>query len=305
MGPATAAIDLGTNTARLLIGFAGPDGCISPVLVKRRITRLGGGFSREEGLSREARDRSIEALTDFADEMKHHGVGNYRAVATSAVRDAANGRQFCDEVLRVAGVGLEIIDGREEGILTLNGVLAGLDDCRGNFLIFDIGGGSTEYSLATDRQLLFTESMHLGVVRLTEGKGAPDRMTEKIDRELSLLESALAEAGLATLLPDTRLVGTAGTATTLAAISMKMTEYDYRKVNNYRMSLHDIREIYATLLPLSPADRLTIPGMEKGREDLIIAGMLVTLRTMERFGFSNLTVSDFGLLEGLFLSICR
>jgi len=304
MGTVTAAIDLGTNTARVLIGFTGADGTLRPLLVKRRITRLGGGFSREEGLSQSARDRSLAALTEFAGEMKRHGVKKYRAVATSAVRDASNGRLFCDEVLQATGISLEVIDSREEGVLTLNGVLSGLDDSTGNYLIFDIGGGSTEYTLATDRQLRFTESLRLGVVRLTEGKGEPDRMTEKIDRELAALESALDAAGLKSVLPGTSLVGTAGTATTLAAISMKMTEYDYRRVNNYRMTLREVREIYATLLPLSPAERLTIPGMEEGREDLIIAGMLVTLRTMERFGFEILTVSDFGLLEGLFLSVC-
>jgi exopolyphosphatase/guanosine-5'-triphosphate,3'-diphosphate pyrophosphatase len=303
MRPPAAAIDLGTNTARLLIGTRKPDGSFMPVLVKRRITRLGGGFTREEGLSREARDRSLAALADFAEEMKHHDVVNSRAVATSAVREAVNGRDFCDEVGKATGIRLEVIDGREEGLLTLNGVLAALAEPDGNYLIFDIGGGSTEYTLATDRKPLFTRSLPLGVVRLTEGKSGSVAMAEKIDRELDLLETAVASAGLGGLVPGATLVGTAGTATTLAAISMKMTDYDYRRVNNYRLLLHEVREIYATLLPLSPADRLAIPGMEKGREDLIVAGLLVTLRTMEKFGFDSLTVSDFGLLEGLFLSL--
>jgi len=298
-----AAIDLGTNTARLLIGFTAPDGSIRPLVIQRRITRLGGGFSETEGLSREAWDRSLAALADFAGELNRHGAGKIRAVATSAVRDAANGRAFCADVLKETGIRLEIIDSREEGILTLNGVLAALDEPAGTFLIFDIGGGSTEFTLATERRPLFTESLPLGVVRLTEGKKSERPMVEKIDRELAGLESAVTAAGLGEILAEATLVGTAGTATTLAAISMKMTEYDYRRVNNYTMPLREVREIYATLLPLSPPERLGVPGVEEGREDLIIAGILVTLRTMERFGFSHLKISDYGLLEGLFLAL--
>jgi exopolyphosphatase/guanosine-5'-triphosphate,3'-diphosphate pyrophosphatase len=303
MRPTVAAIDLGTNTARLLIGSKEPDGSIRSTIIKRRITRLGGGFTQAEGLSREAQIRSMEALADFAEEIKKHSAEKVRAVATSAVRDAANGRMFCADVMRTTGITLDVIDSREEGMLTLNGVLAGLDDPTGNFFIFDIGGGSTEYTLASERQPLFTESLPLGVVRLTEGKKEPERMVGKIDRELAGLEAAITAEGCRAFLTDATLVGTAGTATTLAAISMKMTDYDYRRVNNYSMTLREIREIYTALLPLSPGERLNIPGLEKGREDLIIAGALVTLLTMERFGFSRLKISDFGLLEGLFLTL--
>jgi exopolyphosphatase/guanosine-5'-triphosphate,3'-diphosphate pyrophosphatase len=95
------------------------------------------------------------------------------------------------------------------------------------------------------------------------------------------------------------LVGTAGTATTLAAISMKMATYDYRKVHNSILSIEKIRRIYSMLLPLSPEDRLAVPGLERGREDLIIAGTLINLHTMELFGFTTFKVSDYGLLEGL------
>lgn len=296
-----AAVDLGTNTARLLIGRAEPSGIIIPMVLKRRITRLGGGFTRETGISREAELRSIAALKDFAAEIQRHGANRVRAVATSAVRDAVNGKSFCDEIFRETGIRLEVIDSREEGLLTLRGVLAGISDTKGDLFVFDVGGGSTEYTLTRNREPLFTESLPLGVVRLTEGKKHREAMEEKISRELALLREKLAEEGLLELTKGATLVGTAGTATTLAAISMKMTEYDYRRVNNYTIPIGEIREILATLLPLSPGERLQVPGVEKGREDLIIAGILVTLKTMEIFGFEKLKVSDFGLLEGLLL----
>jgi len=98
------------------------------------------------------------------------------------------------------------------------------------------------------------------------------------------------------------LAGTAGTATTLAAISLEMQEYDYRRVNNHILDRGEIRRIFDILLPMSPSRRLTVPGLEPGREDLIIAGILVTLHTMDIFGFERMKVSDYGLLEGLIVA---
>jgi len=286
----------------LLIGYIEPSRSIRQVLIKRWITRLGGGFTREEGLVEDARERTVNALADFAEEMKRHGVTRVRAVATSAVRDAVNGASFCDEILEKTGIMIEVIDSRVEGLLTLQGVLAGIDDSSGGVLVFDIGGGSTEYILTLDGTPLFTESLPLGVVRLTEGKKDVASMVDKIFRELAILKSGLEKESFLELFKNVTLVGTAGTATTLAAISMKMTDYDYRRVNNYTLSIQEIRDIFAMLLPLTPGERLRVTGLEKGREDLIIAGILVTLETMVMFGFAHLKVSDFGLLEGVLLN---
>ena len=297
-----AAIDLGTNTARLLIGYGDSLRNIRPVVIKRWITRLGGGFTREEGIAEEAKERTVTAMVDFAEEIKKHCVTRVRAVATSAVRDAINRKSFCDEIFTKTGVNLEIIGSKEEGLLTLQGVLAGIDDSSGCLLLFDVGGGSTEYTLALDGKPLFTDSLPLGVVRLTEAKRDPASMVEKISRELTIFKTNLENGGFLNFFKRATLVGTAGTATTLAAISMKMTDYDYKQVNNHTLTLREIREIYATLLPMTPKERLRVPGLEKGREDLIIAGTLITLSTMEMFGFSHLKVSDFGLLEGVFLN---
>lgn len=302
MSQLNAAIDLGTNTARLLIGGRGDNGSIIPLLLKRYITRLGGGFSQNTGISSEAAERSIEALRDFADEIRRHGVSNIRAVATSAVRDAVNGNIFCERVFQETGIKLDVIDGEKEALFTLRGVLAGIDDKSGDFLIFDVGGGSTEYTLSHGDSPLFTRSLPLGVVRLTEGKITCEAMTDKVKRELDLLTGEMKRLGLLHDISKVTLVGTAGTATTLAAINLKMIDYDYRKVNNHTMTLAEIEDIYAELLPLPPAERLKIKGLEKGREDLIIAGILITINTMKIFGFNRIKVSDFGLLEGLLLT---
>jgi len=298
-----AAIDLGTNTARLFIGSLAGDGQLQPLVVRREIVRLGGGFTESAGISAEAWQRALGALVAFAADLRQYPVIRVRAVATSAVRDAMNGPAFCAAVAQETGINLEVIDGHEEGMLTLRGVRAGIVSTSDNLLVFDVGGGSTEYTIAAGARPVFTESLPLGVVRLTEGRGSCPAMAEKIDRELAGLWQRMQALQVQTYLARAELVGTAGTATTLAAISLGMVEYDYRQVNNYVVPRAEIQAIFDRLLPLSPQERLQVHGLERGREDLIIAGTLLTLHTMDRFGFDHLKVSDFGLLEGVFLSI--
>jgi len=297
-----ASIDLGTNTARLLIGSCA-DGIIERRHISRKITRLGGGFCQHKGLSIDAEERTITAIEDFAADLQRFKVGRLKAVATSAVRDAANRESFCRQVKARTGIQLEVISGEEEGRLTLKGVLSGLDTRPGTLVVFDVGGGSTEYTIAQGDKILYTKSLPLGVVRLTEGKGSVEAMEDKIERELDTLLLDLRSAGLTSIMPEATLVATAGTATTLAAIDLGLKDYDYRKVNNHTMSSTAINKIFSTLLPLSNAQRLEIAGMEAGREDLIIAGSLLTMKSMEKLGIETVKVSDFGLLEGVLLDL--
>lgn len=296
-----AAIDLGTNTSRLLIADRFDDGRFEQRVLERSIVRLGGGFCREQGLSDDAMQRAVACLKQFSETIRQQQVDQVRAVATSAVRDAANGAAFITRVLDETGIRLQMIDGVTEGSIGLAGFLAGLDQQPHQLLMFDVGGGSTEYTFARGASPLYVQSLPLGVVRLTEGKIGPAAMADKINRELDRLQQFFGAAG-ALVTADTLLVGTAGTATTLAAISLGMTEYDYRKVNNHILTATEITRIYELLLPLSPRERLQVPGLEQGREDLIIAGCLIILLTLERFGMTQMLVSDYGLLEGLIVA---
>jgi len=297
-----AAIDFGTNTARLLIADVAPDGTFEQVRIEREIVRMGGGFDRTHGLSPEAIERGVACMDRFARVLEGYDVCQLATAATSAVRDAANGSQFTDLIHSRTGIRLDVIDGEREGVLTLAGVMAGLPERPERLMVFDVGGGSTEYTSARNERPCFIRSLPLGVVRLTEGKITPAAMADKIDRELEGLKTAMMQSADSVPDGDTLLVGTAGTATTLAALSMRMETYDYRRVHNSVLELDEIRRLYDLLLPLRPEDRLKMPGLEKGREDLIIAGSLITLHTMERFNFRRFTVSDYGLLEGLVVS---
>jgi len=294
-----AAIDLGTNSARLLIGDR-DSSCLATIRVEREIVRLGGGFTNDCGLSKSAQGRALDCLKRFSGIMKEYGVQQIRASATSAVRDAVNGPYFVERVLKETGIKLAVIDGDLEGRLTVKGVMSGLDVSHDSVVVVDVGGGSTEITIADHDDILYVVSLPLGVVRLTEGFGTPQAMSARIYGILGSMQSEILSAGVC-IKPDSVMIATAGTATTLAAIKMEMVDYDYRRVNNFLISRTEIAEIYDRLLPLDHGERTLVPGLEKGREDLIIAGILIILQSMDSLGFTWLKVSDYGLLEGLAL----
>lgn len=300
MSTLCAAIDLGTNTARLLIGERTSAG-FTPLHMEREVVRLGGGFTDSKGLSIDSQKRSLECLKNFARIINKFGVKTVRASATSAVRDAVNGPDFVDTVFSKTGIRLTVIPGELEGVLTLKGVVSGLDRPYKNMFILDVGGGSTECTVAHNGQAQYVRSMPLGVVRLTEGFKSVPAMRERIHAVTSALVTDLLASGVS-IPVDCIFVATAGTATTLAAIQMEMVEYDYRRVNNFLLQRTEITKLFQLLLPLQPLERLAIKGLEKGREDLILSGMLIIMNIMDSFGFSEMKVSDFGLLEGLALS---
>lgn len=295
-----AAIDFGTNTARLLIAERSSAG-ITPVRVEREVVRLGGGFTDEYGLSDEAQERGLACLHRFSEIISGYGVKLVNASATSAVRDAINGRMFVEKVFQDTGIRLVVIDGDAEARLTLKGVLSALDCGSDTIVVLDVGGGSTEFTISRHGAPVFIKSMPIGVVRLTEGFRTTSEMIERVRLVIDQLANDLSSAGII-ISQDAELVGTAGTATTIAAIKLEMVDYDHHAVNNFTVSRSDIAEIFFSLSHLSLQERLSVKGLEKGREDLIIAGLVITTSVMDRFGFNRMKVSDFGLLEGLVLS---
>lgn len=294
-----AAIDVGTNTVRMLFGEV-LNGRVLPASYYRRITRLGGGATIEKGLSPEAMERTLSALTEMGAILRSSGVDAVRAVGTAALRNAGNGAHFVEKVRSVSGIPLEIIDGDEEASLCAKGVLSALRPRPDRCLIFDIGGGSTEFIVSHGDELIFQRSYPLGVVHLCEHFPSPDRQRMRIGKILDRFLDDLAAGGDAA---GCTLVGTAGTVTTLAALHLEMTQYDWRRVNNLVLGIEDLERIDHRLAPLRPEDREALPGMEKGRGDLILPGIRIVLGVLERLKRRQVTVSDFGLLEGTLLSL--
>lgn len=303
MNDLCAAIDFGTNTARLLIAEHSSTGIV-PVLVERQVVRLGGGFTDDHGLSVEAQERGLACLLRFSKIISDYGVVQVRACATSAIRDAVNGRVFVDKVFQDTGIQLVVIDGDTEARLTLNGVMSGLDSGNDTLVVLDVGGGSTEFTISVHGVPVFIRSMPIGVVRLTEGFNTNNEIEERVQNVINCLEKDLFRDGVI-VSGQFDLIATAGTATTIAAIKLEMVDYDYRKVNNSIVSRTEIAEIFQRLSQLNLKERLLVKGVEKGREDLIIAGLIIIASVMDKFGFNRLKVSDFGLLEGLAISCCE
>lgn len=296
-----AAVDVGTNTVRLLLGEV-RDGRVRPVRYHRRITRLGGDYSPAEGLSPVSMERTLSALLEFAGLLESEQVSAIRAVGTEALRRAVNGPAFVRTARDETGLPLEIVDGEEEARLCAAGVMAALSPRPEVTLIFDIGGGSTEFVLCRDGDVLFQRSYPVGAVSLCEECPDSDAQRLRIAAVLDRLTSDLEHAGLRSLAAGCELIGTAGTVTTLAALQLGMTDYDWRRVNNLRLTREQIDDLSVRLAPLSVHERERLPGMEAGRGDLILPGLRTVQAVMTCFPRSHLIVSDFGLLEGLLLA---
>jgi len=309
-----ASIDTGTNTLRLLIAEKAPHGALKPLLYKRAITRLGGGYTVEAGMTPPAMERSVRALTEFGKIISDYEAERVRATATSVVRRAVNRQAFLDEVKKRAGIEIEVIDGLTEAALTLLGVNSVITGEATRSLVMDIGGGSTEFIVTRNGVSIGAWSLEMGVVRLTEkflGHDPPQggelhAMEDEIRGEITGLKERMGAEGVNPAIyngTDALFIGTAGTITTLAALDRNIDEYDRDKINNYRLSKQRVEFFYRYLAGLSIKEKKGLAPLEKGREDLIIPGAAITKITMEAFGFNEVRVSDAGLLEGLIIKM--
>lgn len=298
-----AAIDVGSNTVRMLLGEV-IDGRVVPKRYDRTITRLKGGQSNK-GLAPDAMERTFIALRDFSRTLVKSSPSHIRLVGTEALRSAPNARELSNRIASELNLALDIISGEEEALLCAAGVMSALEPQPGKALILDIGGGSTEFILQTDDRVVFRYSCPLGVVRLAELDEASGN--DIIERQLRGALSAFADKGMGRLArsSDTKLVGTAGTITTLAAIDLEMAEYDWRRVSNHLMPRQKIESILQRIYPLSACERERSPGIEEGRGDLILPGLLILRKVMDALSKPDLIVSDFGLLEGVLLQMVR
>jgi len=256
---------------------------------------------------------TMGALIDFAGIIAEHNLSTIRCAATSAIREAVDGSDFIDEILTKTGLVVDVISGELEASLSLKGVLSQLDNAEKPALVFDIGGGSTEYIVAENGLLHGAKSLNMGVVSLTETclKSDPPSETDifdinaKVDSFLLALKEEMPSLDTLEGRSDSILVGTAGTITTLAAMDQELDIYDSRKINNYRLSKAAVNRLLNSFLARTHIERAAMAGIEEGRADLIIAGTIIVLRTMEDFGFHEMVVSDYGLLEGLLLDLAE
>lgn len=295
-------VDVGTNSVRLLVADRSASGLTS---IDRDlvITRLGEGVDRDHRLGAEPLRRTVEAIRDYHDRCVGAGAERARIAATSAVRDAENRDEFLSLVRGATSVEPEILTGDDEARLAFAGAASELRS-GAPFLVLDIGGGSTEFILggrAAERWI----SIDIGSVRLTERHVRRDPPAEEE------LEAVAADAGRhldeVDRAVDPRaartLVGLAGTITTVSAIALGLGGYDRDAIHHSRLALGAIESIRRRLASLTSAQRRGLPAMPRGREDVIVAGIVILEQVMRRFGFEECLVSEADILDGLALSL--
>ena len=303
---AFAAVDCGTNSTRLLVVRA--SGAVAAR--EMRITRLGAGVDATRRLQADAIGRTLRVLEEYRTIMDAERVTRARLVATSAVRDSTNPGEFLEPASEVIGVTAELLDGDEEGRLSYEGATAELPAIDGQTVVVDIGGGSTEIVTTTDGAIEAI-SLDIGCVRLTERYLQSDPpTTEEVDAARSAIGVELERAktltpALALLERRDRLVGLAGTVSTLASLELGLTHYDRDRIHHSVLSLAAVRKWCEVLGAERASERANRPGMAPGREDVIFGGALVLRECMQRFGVSDCIVSESDILDGLVLSLTK
>jgi exopolyphosphatase / guanosine-5'-triphosphate,3'-diphosphate pyrophosphatase len=297
-----AAIDVGTNSTRLLVAEEQPGGVRS---LDRRtiITRLGQEVDRRRVLSSEALQRTLATIADFAAACGEYDVQRLRVTGTSAVRDARNRDEFFDGVRRLTGQDPELLTGDQEALTTFAGVrsdLAGADP----LLVVDIGGGSTELVFGVEKPERLV-SLDVGCVRMFEKHLASDPPTPaELDALRTEVNAAVAPFRDSLGAPaSTRLVGVAGTVTQLAALKSGLPVYDPDVVHHMVLSHGDVRLLARRLASLPYSARKRVKGLEPGRVDVIVAGAEILLCVLEAFDAAEILVSEKDILDGLVLEL--
>jgi exopolyphosphatase/guanosine-5'-triphosphate,3'-diphosphate pyrophosphatase len=290
-----AAVDLGTNTTRLLVADV-EDDRVDELARETRITRLGEGVDARRRLLPLPIARVRNVLSDYRRELESLGAERTLAVATSAVRDAENGEAFLGEVEWSYGFTTRLLTGDEEARLTLRGVAAGRS-LAADTLVVDIGGGSTE--LVADG---FHVSLDIGSVRLTERFLVSDPPTAaELEGCAAAVRALLAEQVPAEIRPRAA-IGVAGTVTSLAALDLGLAEYDRDRVEGHRIPADGVQRQLERLAALPLADRRRVPALEPERAPVVVAGVVIVREALARFGLDELEASEHDILTGAALA---
>ena len=328
-----AVVDLGTNSARLLLA-AVEDGVVHDVARLTTVTRLGAGVDRQRRIDSGAAARTRSCLAGYAARVAAYGPDARLLVATCALRDAADGRAFLDGLTAEFDLPAEILSGEQEAALSYAGALSGSaaavalpaqrpavvgppSECpaaapppqRPAAAVIDIGGGSLELAVGTPPapEPSFVCSLDIGVVRLTERFFASDPPAEGQWRAAE----SFVRATLAAALPgDVRAavgrgIGLAGTFTTLVAHKLALRTYDRALVHGHELTLADLDAALTAFRRMSGAARGRLPGIQPGREDVILAGVLLAREVCRLFDLAGVRVSEADLLDGVALRLAR
>ena len=297
-GRRVAVIDIGTNTLLLLVAEAGSGNVLHSLHDACRFGRLGQGLDRSGMLDPDAVQRSLAILREYRAVMDDLGVDTVAAVGTQALREAGNAAAFVGPAADILGVPVEVIAGGREAELVYRAVAASFPALAGEpFVVADVGGGSTEIIVAGGDGVESFTSVPLGSVRMTERYLHTDPPTsEEVEALVAGVDEVL---GTLALPAGVRVVGTAGTATTIATVELGLEAYDGDRVQGLAVSAVAVEGQLARYLALPLAARRALPGLEPQRADVIAAGVAIFARLLHRVRATGLLVSDRGVRWGL------
>lgn len=302
-----AAIDCGTNSIRLLISRVDDDGNLTEITRRMIIVRLGEGVDATGKFSDAALSRVFAACDEYAELIKTHEVSAIRFIATSASRDVSNRDEFAAGVKERLGCELEVISGETEAELSFAGATFELaKKFSGPYLVLDIGGGSTEFVLGSDKPE-FARSVNIGCVRMTERHLNQDPPSaESILAATKDIEDAITLA--AEIVPFEKaitVIGLAGSVTTVAAMALGLEKYDREAIHASVISAEAIHRTTEKFLSMTREQRSALPYMHPGRVDVIGAGALVLDRIVHRIKVESIVVSEQDILDGIAISIAK
>ncbi|HEY5160507.1 MAG TPA: Ppx/GppA phosphatase family protein [Gaiellaceae bacterium] len=293
-----AAIDIGTNTTRLIVAEVA--GSKLEELERRTvITRLGEGVDKSGLLSADGIERVHKTLSDYSEIVERLGASPTLVVATSAVRDASNGIEFLGEIERQYGFKVRLLSGSEEALLAFRGATNGRSLMR-SVLVVDIGGGSTELVLGDAGGPSFHVSLDIGAVRLTERylHSDPPTTAELEHCAAAVRELLLDRIPAGVLQAPTAAIGNAGTITTIAALDQNLPVYDRELVHGYLVTRQAVHEQLARLAALPLSERRQVPALEPERAPVIVAGAIVCRELLDVFALDTIEASELDILDG-------
>jgi exopolyphosphatase/guanosine-5'-triphosphate,3'-diphosphate pyrophosphatase len=294
-----AAIDCGTNSIRLLIADITGDN-FQEITREMEIVRLGQGVDATGKFDPEAIERTLIATKRYAEIIASKGVEKIRFCATSATRDASNRDLFIDGVREILGIEPEVIPGTEEAELSFIGATKGLTHTESPYLVVDIGGGSTEFVLG-DSEVKYAKSVNIGCVRMSErhlNKAPQDPLA--VQKAIQDIDDAIAEAAYIVPIKEAKtLIAVAGTATTVAAAALGLSEYDRYSIHLSRISAAKVFEVAQMFSLMSREEIAALGYMHPGRVDVIAAGSLVLARVMLATGATEFVASESDILDGM------
>lgn len=300
-----ATMDVGSNQVLLYIAKVDGKRIVQTLLDKGEITKLGEGINQTGELKKEAMDRTFNVLKEFKKFLNEYGVKDYRAVGTSALREAKNSSVFLNRVKEELGIDIKIIPGEEEARLSYLAVVEGLDLGNKKTAVIDIGGGSTEFIFGEGPTIRDRFSLKIGSLKMTEQFLKSDPVTDKEFNSLMEFLKEQFEKDVKSPFDNPYLIGMGGTMTNLGAMYHKIEKYDPNVVHGTEISLNELNTMIDDVKSRTIEERRSIKGLQPKRVEVILAGMVILKAIMERLKTDKVVVSDRGLRHGLFFeSFC-